>query len=324
MLERFYNCDNFVVYDLEWNQGFAYSNYRMPHEIIEIGACKTDGRGNINSQFSQMIRPVVYRKIDRHIQKVTGITQREIEDGDTFEYVYEEFCRWSENAFFITWGRDDFPVFKRNIEFFNQKLKLNAPIDLQLIFGFIQFKDESRQINLHQALDMMKIDSDIPAHRALYDSISTCLLLSEIVRGLENLTDVERDHLEKILEKEKCIAESKVICLPTRYKHYVEAISDKRVTEFSCPICSKKISFEIPWFDEGKEKFSALGNCEEHGKVQGIIHFRRDTRGNLVANKRMIHATDIQTEAVERKYALFKSIPEKKRHHRIEMKMEST
>lgn len=34
-----------IVLDLEWNQSSYTPNHRMPHEIIEIGACGWTERG---------------------------------------------------------------------------------------------------------------------------------------------------------------------------------------------------------------------------------------------------------------------------------------
>lgn len=40
------DIQNVIVFDLEWNQSGYNPNHRMPHEIIEIGACPVwIGRG---------------------------------------------------------------------------------------------------------------------------------------------------------------------------------------------------------------------------------------------------------------------------------------
>ena len=70
------DIQNIIVFDLEWNQSGYNPNHRMPHEIIEIGACRVDRAGNVVSRFSELIRPRVYKRLDKHIKQVTGITEQ--------------------------------------------------------------------------------------------------------------------------------------------------------------------------------------------------------------------------------------------------------
>lgn len=75
------DIQNIIVFDLEWNQSGYNPNHRMPHEIIEIGACRVDRAGNVVSRFSELIRPRVYKRLDKHIKQVTGITEQELAQG---------------------------------------------------------------------------------------------------------------------------------------------------------------------------------------------------------------------------------------------------
>ena len=59
---------NLIVFDLEWNQSSFHTNHRMPHEIIEIGACRVNRNGEALDSFSALIRPRVYKKLDKHIK----------------------------------------------------------------------------------------------------------------------------------------------------------------------------------------------------------------------------------------------------------------
>ena len=78
------DIQNIIVFDLEWNQSGYNPNHRMPHEIIEIGACRVDRAGNVVSRFSELIRPRVYKRLDKHIKQVTGITEQELAQGARF------------------------------------------------------------------------------------------------------------------------------------------------------------------------------------------------------------------------------------------------
>ena len=128
------DIQNIIVFDLEWNQSGYNPNHRMPHEIIEIGACRVDRAGNVVSRFSELIRPRVYKRLDKHIKQVTGITEQELAQGRSFSDVFGDFIAWcGEDAQLVTWGRDDYPVLKRNAAFFMTPMPFAPPIDAQLV-----------------------------------------------------------------------------------------------------------------------------------------------------------------------------------------------
>ena len=144
------DIQNVIVFDLEWNQSGYNPNHRMPHEIIEIGACRVDREGHVVSRFSELIRPRVYKRLDKHIKQVTGITEQELAQGRPFSDVFGDFISWcGEDAQLVTWGRDDYPVLKRNAAFFMTPMPFDPPIDAQLVFGFCCLGGEHKQMNLH-------------------------------------------------------------------------------------------------------------------------------------------------------------------------------
>ena len=125
------DIQNIIVFDLEWNQSGYNPNHRMPHEIIEIGACRVDRAGNVVSRFSELIRPRVYKRLDKHIKQVTGITEQELAQGRSFSDVFGDFIAWcGEDAQLVTWGRDDYPVLKRNAAFFMTPMPFAPPSSL--------------------------------------------------------------------------------------------------------------------------------------------------------------------------------------------------
>ena len=52
------DTQHIIVFDLEWNQSSYNPNHRMPHEIIEIGACRVDREYKVVDTFSRTIRPM--------------------------------------------------------------------------------------------------------------------------------------------------------------------------------------------------------------------------------------------------------------------------
>ena len=81
---------NLVLFDLEWNIGyqpfiFNYHGVQQTFrgEIIEIGAVKIDEDANVLDTFSIHLRPRIFRCLQHHIAKVTGLTQDGPRQGRT-------------------------------------------------------------------------------------------------------------------------------------------------------------------------------------------------------------------------------------------------
>ena len=307
-----------VVFDLEWNQNGYAPNLRMPHEIIEIGACRLNERGEVTDRFSELIRPRLYRRVDKHIRQVTGITEQELSSGRTFPEVFADFARFcGDSAQLITWGRDDYPVLRRNLEYYMQPSPFLPPLDAQLVFGFAHFGDAHRQMNLHAALEETGTQLEVPAHRAVYDAECTAALLPAVSAGLEGLGEEERNELSAILEREKRIADSVLRSRPTHYSVHTDALRDDAVTNLLCPLCGRKMSFAVAWFDAGRDRYEAIGRCEQHGQAHGQMHLKRGTNGYLTMHQRVFLASDDEVKAVSEAYRLFLLTPPAKRHHRL-------
>ena len=106
------DIQNVIVFDLEWNQSGYNPNHRMPHEIIEIGACRVDREGHVVSRFSELIRPRVYKRLDKHIKQVTGITEQELAEAKRGLIEYRAVNRAQDGTLAGSWinfmesGRD--------------------------------------------------------------------------------------------------------------------------------------------------------------------------------------------------------------------------
>ena len=79
---------NLIVFDLEWNIGYQPKTFRyhgteltLRGEIIQIGAVRIDEAGDILDTFDMTLRPRIFRKLQHHIAKVTGLSQGEIDAG---------------------------------------------------------------------------------------------------------------------------------------------------------------------------------------------------------------------------------------------------
>ena len=309
-----------IVFDLEWNQSSYNPNHRMPHEIIEIGACRVDRNYRVVDTFSEVICPRVYKKLDKHIKSVTGITEAELAQGRSFSDVFGEFIHWcGEDSLLVTWGRDDFPVLRRNALFFMTPMPFEPPTGAQLVFGHACLHSPHQQMNLHNALETMNIEVDVPAHRAVYDAQCTAALLKAIDAAVMEMDDAAKAALTRTVEREKKIAASSLRSVPTGHVYQSEALNDERLMNVACPACGKRTAFDTPWFDSGREKYMALAHCPQHGMAYCQMHFKRVQAGTLVMHQRAYAADEEQIADVRERYRLYLLTPPRKRHHRLSM-----
>ena len=134
---------NLVLFDLEWNIGYQpYTfNYHgvqqtLRGEIVEIGAVKIDEDANVLDTFSIHLRPRIFRKLQHHIAKVTGLTQADLDKGEPIVQGLRRFMQWcGPDAEFAEWGLDDVPVLKQNLFLCNlDESRPTVWYDLQQVF----------------------------------------------------------------------------------------------------------------------------------------------------------------------------------------------
>lgn len=309
-----------IVFDLEWNQSSYTPNHRMPHEIIEIGACRVDRDYHVVDTFSEIICPRLYKRLDKHIRQVTGITEAELREGRSFSDVFGDFIAWcGDDAQLVTWGRDDYPVLRRNAAFFMTPMPFEPPVDAQLVYGAACLGSAHQQMNLHAALEAEEISVQVPAHRAVYDAQCTAAMLPVIDRAVAGLEGDRHAQLLATLAREKRIAASALRSVPTRYVYQTEALADEQLMNIPCPRCGRRTAFDTPWFDSGREKYMAISKCPQHGFAFGQMHFKRAASGALIMHQRVYAASEEEIADVHERYRLYQLTPVRKRHHRLNM-----
>ena len=120
---------------MEWNQPYSKQQLRTNNdvtlygEIVQIGAVKMDDGFNITDTFKVTVKPTVYKKMNKRVTRITGITDEVISNsGVDRDVAYKSFLNWcGEDSTFITWGDDDYDMLSKNMKFFGMML-LNATI----------------------------------------------------------------------------------------------------------------------------------------------------------------------------------------------------
>ena len=83
--------------------------------IIEIGAVKWLPDGTTES-FTQLIQPYKFKKLNTHIQKLTGITTEQLIDAPSFKEAFNKFKRWCKQDYvFLTFGEFDRKVLEEEL-----------------------------------------------------------------------------------------------------------------------------------------------------------------------------------------------------------------
>jgi DNA polymerase III alpha subunit (gram-positive type) len=102
---------HYITLDLEWNQAYAEKalavqkrlNLRLRGEVIQIGAVKLDANMNICGSYQVIVKPKFFKRLHRHVSKLTGISQEQIDMGTGIEIAAERFKKWCGNDFaFLT------------------------------------------------------------------------------------------------------------------------------------------------------------------------------------------------------------------------------
>ena len=185
----------FVVMDLEWNQSIntyvAESNgIRLHGEIVQIGAVKLNEKLEITDKYSELIKPVHYKKMQQGVVDLTEITDEMVQEGRPFPEVAEEFLTWgTADIAFATWSQNDIIMLEDNMLFYGMDIDdLPVCYDMQIVFDD-QVMMDGRDYSLSYA--MWKFDEKPErSHDALNDAINT----AKVMRNLDldvDLTDYE-------------------------------------------------------------------------------------------------------------------------------------
>ena len=95
---------NYIVMDLEWNQGKSEldeDKKRIPFEIIEIGAVKLNKDRKCIEKFQRVIKPNIYLEMFPVTKNLVQIDSKELEEGVSFVHAIHEFFEWCGSDFFV-------------------------------------------------------------------------------------------------------------------------------------------------------------------------------------------------------------------------------
>ena len=303
-----------IVIDLEWNQsstGTESEIAELPFEIIEIGAVKYGEGGKLVSEFSELIRPRVYKKMHNFTSKLVHLQMEELEKGDYFEKVAERFFEWcGPDPVFVTWGPGDICVLQQNLRYFEVPLINDGPVayvDAQKLFNLGVEKETKNRRNLEYAVDHFGITKDIPFHRAFSDAYYTAQVLRKLLEMDPDLIKfTSYDTTFPPLDKEhevRIVFPTYVKFISRVFENRDKAFKEKETLATKCYVCGRRAKRKIRWFSMGDRRYYCLCECEEHGLIKGkiVMHPSTDPEGvYLIKVLRLVN--EKEAAVVEKKF----------------------
>ena len=271
---------HYIVIDLEWNQTYHEKamatqkelSIRLRGEVIQIGAVKLDESLALCGSYRITVKPRFYKKIHRHVMRLTGIDQAQLDHGVPLAEAMESFHRFcGDDAIFLTWGPDDMPMLFDNLR--ANKLSysfLDKYYDMQPMFNR-ETDGEKRQRSLEYAMEHFGIEMNLPAHDALNDALFTARVAQRlnIAEGIRAADEATGDYLyEKVFgdadSGERGFASAE------------RALKESAVASPVCPICGEPLLQKEPMLHAKGQKYQALYACAEHGEMMLLATLKRN------------------------------------------------
>lgn len=227
--------------------------------IIEIGAVKLLPDGTTET-FTQLIQPYKFKKLNAHIQQLTGITTEQLLDAPSFKEAFNKFKRWCKQDYvFLTFGEFDRKVLEEELtrNYLNKDC-LYPIVDFQQKYMIANAIKE--QPSLGGLMQQLGLEAEIQ-HRALADAFSL-LRIFQTINGKELILQQQTNEFIllltnfKMLESTYELVISKTFCTIHHDHIHIENMQTFRE--------------ELPFTIQCDEKMTADGELKtvEHINIQ--------------------------------------------------------
>lgn len=146
--------------------------------IIEIGAVKWLPDGSTET-FTQLIQPYKFKKLNAHIQQLTGITTEQLLDAPSFKEAFYKFKRWCKTDYLLlTFGEFDRKVLEEELtRNYMKKDCLYPMVDFQQKYMIANAMKE--QPSLGGLMTQLGLTNETQ-HRALADAWSLLKIFQQV------------------------------------------------------------------------------------------------------------------------------------------------
>lgn len=180
--------------------------------IIEIGAVKWLPDGTTET-FTQLIQPYKFKRLNAHIQQLTGIKTEQLLDAPSFKEAFLKFKRWCKQDYvFLTFGEFDRKVLEEELtrNYINKDC-LYPIIDFQQKYMIAQGVKE--QPSLGGLMEHLGLKTDTQ-HRALADAASL-LSIFKAVNGEELIRQQQTTDFVLLLTNLRMLEETYELVIST-------------------------------------------------------------------------------------------------------------
>ena len=300
---------DYIVLDMEWNQPWPGSPsakkvlpVQIRGEIIQIGAVRITEDQQVADEFQVLIKPKVYRHLNRRVSKLTGIKEAQLkEQGVPYPEAMEQFRTWcGENIIFLTWGFDDITILRENLRLYGlDESWTERWYNAQMIFN-AQTDGSNAQKALKTAMEIFGIEATRPAHDALGDAYHTALICAklDLKKGTQEYAEALKSHVNGFhgAELPGCISRKVFYDYADKRAALVAMTGEENL----CPICSRQM-LGSRWFAQPGKRYMDLATCPEHGKFLIRVRLSDQPDGTVRVSRLTYEATSEAAEAYARR-----------------------
>ena len=299
---------NYIVLDLEWNQssdGKEEESKLLPFEIVEIGAIRLNSERQMVSEFSELIKPQVYHEMHHITRKLIHLQMDQLEHGRPFAEVAEQFFDWcGEAPVFCTWGAMDLTELQRNLSYYGMQTLADGPfpfLDVQKLFS-IGFEDRKSRRSLEYAIDYLKIEKDIPFHRAFSDAYYTAKVLALLDQEVLRNYSYDVFHIPKDKQSEIHVQfDTYAKYISRGFADKAQAMEDRTVSSTKCYLCRRSLRRKIRWFTPNGKHYYCVSYCDRHGYMKSKVRMRKSEDKMVYVVKTEKFITEAEVEAIRDK-----------------------
>ncbi len=295
----------YIVLDVEWNQGEHKHSQVPAFEIIEIGAWKLDDQFQMVDSYQSLIKPQIHNSMHKVTSELVGLTLEDIQDARPFTEVAREFLRWcGDDYIFCIWGVQDLTEIQKNMDFYDMEALSDGPIqyyDVQKLYSLAAGDGKLRSSLSNIVESEHMVEEEVPFHRALGDAYYTARILQRIAdpKLLERVSfdtyHIPESRKEQIFWK----FDTYTKFISQGYQEKAELLADKNVSCIRCIFCDKALRKKSPWFTPNNGKhYYAVAECPEHGLMKGKNRVRKTKEDQYFVIKTIRQVSEEEAEAL--------------------------
>lgn len=314
---------NYIVFDLEWNQGNTQTTVpAIPFEILEIGAVKLNEQFEEVDTFQILVCPKIYKVMNYQTHKVVPLDIAQLEkSGVDFEVAVRRFLDWCGTSYrFCTWSNMDLMELQRNMDYYNIPVPFKTPVfyyDIQKCYG-IQMAGTKGLTALEEAAFELGIPPSGQFHRALGDAKYTAKIMKRLDERLlkQNISVDCYYHPKSKDEQIDVKYPGRHLFISREFPDKEVLMKDKEIRSTYCCKCGKSVKRKVRWYSSNNNVYFCLVHCQEHGAIVGRIRLHKTEEHRFYAEKVLKLASKEEAQrVVERRDEIRKRRREKR--HRL-------